>query len=57
MTVSTAAGMVLTGSSPWGLFGSFLDKQKGTFVLCIEKGDAEKNHLTGFPMRWFKNKT
>ena len=36
------AGMVLTGSSPWGLFGSFLDKQKGTFVLCIEKGDAEK---------------
>ena len=57
MTVSTAAGMVLTGSSPWGLFGSFLDKQKGTSVLCIEKGDAEKNHLTGFPMRWFKNKT
>ena len=30
MTVSTAAGKVLTGSSPQSLFGSFLVIQKGT---------------------------
>ena len=30
MTVSTAAGKVLTGSGPQGIFGSFLGKQKGT---------------------------
>ena len=30
MTVSTAAGKVLTGSGPLGIFGSFLGKQKGT---------------------------
>ena len=30
MTVSTAAGKVLTGSGPQSLFGSFLVIQKGT---------------------------
>ena len=30
MTVSTAAGKVLTGSGPQSLFGSFLVTQKGT---------------------------
>jgi hypothetical protein len=30
MTVSTAAGKVLTGSGPQGIFSSFLGKQKGT---------------------------
>ena len=30
MTVSTAVGRVLTGSSPRSLFGSFLVIQKGT---------------------------
>ena len=30
MTVSTAAGKVLTGSGPQRVFGSFLTAQKGT---------------------------
>jgi len=32
MTVSTAAGLVLTGIGPRGLFGFFLDKQKEATV-------------------------
>ena len=33
MTVSTAAGLVLTGIGPRGLFGFFLDKQKEATVF------------------------
>ena len=37
MTVSTAAGKVLTGSSPRRFFGAFLIVQKGTPVPKIKR--------------------
>ena len=39
MTVSTAAGKVLTGSSPRRFFGAFLIVQKGTPVPKIKRDD------------------
>ena len=49
MTVSTAAGKVLTGSGPQGIFGSFLGKQKGTRLPLsnITKANQRNSVKTG----------
>ena len=40
MTVSTAAGKVLTGSSPQRIFGYFLCEQKVTLFRIYKKGNV-----------------